>query len=222
MAHKTKLLNFPMDPDEAVSGYWRARASQSVHDTYRGLPLAKMPEDLRTYQHIIWDTSPEVIVELGTFAGGSALWFLDQLKALSTGDSPQVITIDVDGVDIVELGTPGITHIMGDLRNPAMIALVKDMMRADARTMVVEDSAHTYGVTKAALEGYSEFVTPGCYFVVEDGIVEEQDVCPPGWYDPGSVKKAIDGFMDGNEDFVQHSYAPYGLTMHHGGWLERR
>ena len=87
--------------------------------------------------------------------------------------------------------------------------------------MVVEDSAHTYVVTAKALELYHDLVAPGCYFVVEDGIVEDEEVCPPKWYSPGSVGKAITEFIDAHPGFQRQDLAHYELTMNIEGWLFR-
>ncbi len=32
---------------------WRQRARQCGSDTYAGLPCGKLPEDLRTYEHLM-------------------------------------------------------------------------------------------------------------------------------------------------------------------------
>jgi len=193
---------------------WGHRALLSVTDHYRGRVLAKMPEDLRTYQRLIEATKPEVIVELGTFDGGSAMWFADQLRTLTT-TPPSVITVDITRSDIPD---DAVTRITGDLSYEA--GRVESFV-AGRRCMVVDDSAHTYKSTSDALRLYSGLVSEGCYFVVEDGIVEEKDVCPPQWYAPGTVKRAIDEFVAAHAEFKQHFYADYVLTTNHGGWLER-
>ena len=60
----------------------RARGGQSLSDSYAGVP--KLPEDLRVYEHMLWLSTTEVVVELGAYAGGSALWFRDRLRTLAS------------------------------------------------------------------------------------------------------------------------------------------
>lgn len=68
----------------SLRDYWVDRLYQHVLDCYAGLPLAKFPEDLRLYEHLIWLARPDVIIEIGTFGGGSALWLRDKLPTLAT------------------------------------------------------------------------------------------------------------------------------------------
>ena len=65
----------------ALRDYWLARAAQHTSDSYAGVPLSKFPEDLRTYEHLLWETRADTVIEIGTQAGGSALWFRDRLLA---------------------------------------------------------------------------------------------------------------------------------------------
>src|SRR2546423_4676220 len=41
--------------------------------TYHGIPTLKHPLDFWVYQEIIWDTRPDVIIEIGNLYGGSTL-----------------------------------------------------------------------------------------------------------------------------------------------------
>ena len=63
--------------------YWLDRVRQHMQDSYLGVPLVKFPEDLRVYEHLLWRSRTNVVIELGTFRGGSALWFRDRLRTLA-------------------------------------------------------------------------------------------------------------------------------------------
>lgn len=196
--------------------YWRRRAVESLTETYRGRGMAKMPEDLRTYERVIWETRPAAILELGTFEGGSALWFADRLRTLCDGGL--VVTVDITARGY--LHDPLVEHITGDLKSPEVVEEVHRKL-AGRRVMVSEDSFHSYDSTLSALTLYSDLVAPGCYFVVEDGIVEQQPFCPPNWYAPGSVGRAIEDFLSVTPGWKREYLAPYTLTTDHGGWLKR-
>ena len=107
--------------EPALRDYWRRRAEQHAHDSYAGVPLAKFPEDLRVYEHLLWLDAPDTVVELGTLWGGSALWFRDRLAAMHRygriAREPIVISVDIaqvgprraldgcgnsDGIELVE------------------------------------------------------------------------------------------------------------------------
>lgn len=195
--------------------YLYGRQQQSLYDHYKGVTLAKTPEDLRVYQHVIWQTKPDTIVELGTYHGGSAMWFADQIRTLCGDPNPTVITVDLEPVSIPD---PGVIVITGDLASvsPAVHATVFD--RDSKRVMVIDDSGHTYQTTTNALRLYHDLVTPGCYFVVEDGCVDEP------WHLPsfvGVVQPAIADFLGKHPEFTGHDYRPYGFGMYPNGWLER-
>ena len=199
----------------AVTDLWRIRLQNHTHDTYRGRLLSKFPEDLRVYQHIIENSAPDVIIELGSHDGGSALWFADQLQTFF--GNGEVISLDINMV--MPMDRDDITFIHGDLTDPAVVEQVTELVR-DRSCMVVEDSAHTYDVTRRALELYSPFVYGSQWMVVEDGVVDEERLRLPYW--PSGVQSAIRDFCANEQGkrFTQHSLTPYGLTCHHSGWLQ--
>jgi len=216
-----KLANIQAGVNRDMADYWADRLMQHHRDQYKGRVLAKLPEDLRVYQHVIEETRPQVVVELGTYAGGSALWFADQLNVLcGARDGPTVITIDtaIRGRNIT-MDDPNVAFIHGDLADANVIARVHGIA-SGRRVMVVEDAAHTDRCTTAALESYADLVSPGCYFVVEDAIVDDPVLALPGW-EGGGVTDAIERFLAKHEEFTQEHLEPYGLTMHFGGWLKR-
>jgi cephalosporin hydroxylase len=207
-----------IDLDQTVREYWKSRLHSHFNDRYRGRQLIKFPEDLRTYQKVIEETRPNVIIELGTCDGGSAMWFRDQLAVFS--DKPVwVVTIDTNRSEMTPY--PGVLELVGDLRDQAIIEKVFEIINNDDRVMVVEDSAHTYDVTLSALRLYSRFVTSGCYFVVEDGIVDEPNLTI--WPSVYGVQPAIVDFLASvsGQAFTREWREEFGLTMHQGGWLRK-
>lgn len=47
--------------------------------TYRGVPCVKCPFDYVIYQMIVEEVRPDLIIEIGAFEGGSALYLADLL-----------------------------------------------------------------------------------------------------------------------------------------------
>jgi len=201
--------------DRSFRDYWTDRLRQHLDDRYKGRQLAKMPEDLRTYQHVIEASKPDVIIELGSGSGGSAVWFADQLQVLCGGGS--VITVDISEPQL-PLGDPRVTFVQGDLAVAS--ERVHAIVPLDKRVMLVDDSAHTYQSTMNALTLYADLVTPGCWFVVEDGVVDESISV---WNGAG-VQPAIRDFLntENGSRFEQQDLALYGLTTDFGGWLEAK
>lgn len=220
---------------DSLLAYWRSRARQHVQDVYAGVPLSKFPEDLRVYEHLLWSAAPDTVVEIGTQAGGSALWFRDRLRTLQAygriARAPRVISVDVDQ-SLARRHLPAadprweeaITLIEADVTDRATADLVRAVVGEDARCLVIEDAAHTYATTTAALEAFAPLVAPGGYFVVEDGCVDVEALrVDPDW--PRGVLPAIDDWLHspaGAAFARRPDLERYGITCHPGGFLQRR
>jgi cephalosporin hydroxylase len=223
----------PFDPEMSVAELWERRLGQVIADTYAGVPLLKLPEDLRVYEHIIWSAGIGRVIELGNYQGGSTLWFRDRLRVLRDYGrirDLQVIAIDLDiGPAERWLGKvdPGyrdeITLIAGDVTDPGLPDRVGAELRSDAPTLVIDDSAHTFETTTASLRGFSGFVTEGSYFVVEDGCVDVEELrVHPSL--PRGVIPAVKEWLETPQavEFRQRrDLELYGLTCHPQGYLQR-
>lgn len=222
-----------IDLTQDVRSYWLKRAAQHTSDSYAGVRISKFPEDLRVYEHLLWASRSDVVVELGVQFGGSALWFRDRLHALEQYGRirrGRVISIDVDFAAAQEAllaADPdyagSIKLVEGDVRDPDLQRRVRDLVPDGARCLVVEDSAHTYDTTRAALAGFAELVPLAGYFVVEDGCVdvEEMRLCD-SW--PRGVLPAVIDWLatrEGSAFTVRRDLELYGLSCHPHGFLQR-
>lgn len=129
----------------------------------------KTAEDLARYRVILANTEPQLIIETGTFQGGSALWFAER------------------GYDVVSIDTESSTakpeardHPLIHLLHGDSVLLAPEVEKrlGGMRTMVVLDSDHTAGHVQAEIEAYAPLVSPGCYLVVEDGICDWMGMAP--------------------------------------------
>lgn len=85
--------------DSSLGELWRERVGEHVRDTYAGIPMSKFPEDLRTYERVLWERKPAIVIEVGVRHGGSTLWLRDRLfdfQRYRFGPAPRVIGVDVD------------------------------------------------------------------------------------------------------------------------------
>jgi cephalosporin hydroxylase len=224
----------PIDLGASVSELWRARINHVVWDTYAGVPLVKFPEDLRVYEHLLWLSNPDVVIELGTHAGGGALWLRDRLRTLRAygrTDSVRVISVDLDtalarqSLGAVDAGfEEEITLLDGDVLDPGLPDRVGAHVPDGARCLVIEDSAHTGEATAAVLNGFPRFVGPGGFLVVEDTCVDVEEMRVFDYWPRGSLA-AIDEWLasaDGEEFVRRDDLELYGMTCHPGGFLQRR
>lgn len=121
--------------------------------------------ELAPFLALAMDLEPKVIVEVGSFAGGT-LWAWMQF-------CPRVIGIDrppkgfETGPQLSELGCE---VLLGDSHDPGMVADLEKMLDGEPVDMLFIDGDHSYEGVKADYELYSPLVRPG-------GIVAFHDVC---------------------------------------------
>jgi cephalosporin hydroxylase len=219
---------------DSLLEYWRARLAQHTSDTYVGVALAKFPEDLRVYEHLLWLQAPDTVIEVGTQFGGSALWFRDRLSTLQSygriEHAPLVVTIDTDQArarGALRAADPRyeehITLVEGDVQDAATVAAVREHVGARTRCFVIEDSAHVYTTTRASLEAFGGLVPVGGFMVVEDGCVDVEELrINDDW--PTGVLPALDDWLateDGRRFVVRRDLELYGVSCHPRGFLQR-
>lgn len=218
--------------ERPLSEHWFERLDRHFADSYAGIRLLKFPEDLRVYEHLLFETRPDAVIEIGVENGGSALWFRDRLATIAHygGPPPRVISIDIApqrARQDLSAADPQyereITLLEGDVCDPELPERVAELLAPGARCVVIEDSAHTYPTTLAALNGFARFVAPGGWFVVEDGCVDVDALRPDeNW--PRGVQTAIAEFLktpQGRAFERRRDAEVYGLTSHPGGFLQR-
>jgi cephalosporin hydroxylase len=180
---------------------------------YRGVLTWKNVLDLWIVQEIIHDTQPEVVVEIGSKFGGTTLWLSDVMRSVGSG---RVISIDL--VRPATNFLDNVQFVQGDSVASETVATVEES-RASRRTMVMTDGNHAADHVLAELELYSPMVAPGCYFIVEDGIV---DVMAWQQYTPGPLV-AVQKFLCTNNQFViDESREKFILTYAPSGFLKRQ
>ena len=219
--------------DESLQDYWLERVAQHTSDSYAGVTISKFPEDLRTYEHLLWESRASVVVELGTQFGGSALWFRDRLAGFERYGRvkrPLVISIDVDVSKAAANLKAADRHyersiklIEGDLGDPEVVRRAHGAVPRGATCLVVEDAAHVSETTRAGLELYSDLVQPDGFYVVEDGCVDiERMRLSPDW--PRGVLPALQEWLKtpaGSRFTVRRDLEFYGMSCHPGGFLQR-
>src|SRR6476619_4914343 len=105
-----------------------------------GAQALKNPLDLWVYQEIMVDTRLELVVETGTYRGGSAFFLASICDLLGTGE---VVSIDVEPVRDDYPAHPRITYLGGrSSTDPEVVSAVRERA-AGKRTLVVLDSDHS-------------------------------------------------------------------------------
>lgn len=180
-----------------------------------GVTALKTPQDLWTYQEIIAETGPDLIVETGTFEGGSALYLATLCDALGRG---RVIS-----VDLVSRGPlpehPRALFLRGSSTDPEILERIRAEIQPDSRVMVILDSNHDRDHVLAELRAYGEMVSPGSYLVVEDTNINGHPVAP--LWGPGPMEAVEEYLASGAPYRVDGSREKFLVSFHPRGFLRR-
>ena len=181
-----------------------------------GTPIWQPVLDLWTLQETIFEVKPDLIIECGTYKGGSSFFYAQLFDLMGKG---RVITVDVEKLH--NLSHPRVTYLIGDSVSSGIVNRVgEEVERADGTVMVVLDSDHSRSHVMRELEAYHAFVTPGSYLHVQDGVIDVLPVFGPGR--PGPLR-AIEGFLKNHPEFEldEERSQRFLITHHPKGWLRR-
>jgi cephalosporin hydroxylase len=161
--------------------------------TYRGIKMIKNPFDYLLYQMIINEVKPDLIVEIGTNHGGTALYMSDMLDLIGKGE---IHTIDITEYPMDErvLNNKRIKRFLGgyqsyDLKNCEGFETI----------LVIDDGSHLYEHTLEILQKFQNIVTTNSYFIVEDGALIHIGLTKD--YGGGPVR-AIEEFLTTNDKYI--------------------
>jgi cephalosporin hydroxylase/glycosyltransferase involved in cell wall biosynthesis len=218
-----RLSQTAPDFSTAVPAEVLATIQQGVIRTrYRGVPFLKSPFDIALYMQLIERLHPATVIEIGTKAGGSALWFADMMAA--HGLSPRVMSVDIDADP--EFKDERICFLRGDANDLGKALGKETLGRLPHPWLVVEDSAHLYEPCLAVLRFFHAWLQPGDYIVIEDGVVAHLPGQPYGHYQNGP-NRAVAAFLEthGSAYSVDAELCDFfgkNVTYNPRGWLVRR
>lgn len=135
--------------------------------TYKGIKAIRCPFDYVIFQMILHEVRPDLIIEIGTNNGGSAVYLSDLMDSFNIEGEIHSIDINDDakenikGYDRIHLFTDGWENY--DL----------SITEKFKKILVIEDAAHTYSCTLGAIEKFAGVVSKDSYLIVEDGIVDD-------------------------------------------------
>jgi cephalosporin hydroxylase len=182
--------------------------------SWLGTQALKNPLDLWVYQEIIFETQPDLIVETGTYRGGSARFLASICDLL---DSGEVVSIDVEPLREDYPQHPRITYLGGrSSTDPAVVDEIRE--RADGRSiLVILDSDHSEAHVNAELAAYAPLVPVGSYVIVEDSNIGRirKDLLP-------GPLEAVKAFLADSDEFeIDRDREKFLITFNPSGYLRR-
>jgi cephalosporin hydroxylase len=185
-----------------------------IHATWLGAQALKNPLDLWVYQEIVFETRPELIVETGTYRGGSALFLASLCDLLGSGE---VVSIDVEPVRDDYPTHPRITYLGGLSSTDSTVVEYVRERAAGSAILVILDSDHAQSHVEAELAAYAPMVPVGCYVIVEDSNIGRirKDLMP-------GPLQAIDSFLASTDEFeIDREREKFLITFNPSGYLRR-
>lgn len=138
--------------------------------TYRDVPCLKHPMDFALYAQLVWEMKPRSIIEIGSKAGGSALWFSDLQQTY--GIDGRILSIDI-APPTPPYQRPEIQFVRGDANNLGESVSADILASLPRPWLVIEDASHHYAATLAVLRFFGPRMHRDEYIVVEDGNVSD-------------------------------------------------
>ena len=212
MSSDTLDANLDMTLRQWIERYQKELVFERVR--YRGLPTWKNVLDLWIYQEIIWENQIDLVIEIGVRHGGTTLWLSDQLQTFC-GDRGRVLAIDLERPPIT---FPRNVHfILGDSIAESTVAEVRTRS-VGHKTLVLADGNHAAEHVLAEMRLYAPFISPGSYFIAEDGIVDVM-----GWkeFTPGPAVAARRFVAENDEFVIDQTREKFLLTYAPDGFLKR-
>jgi len=190
--------------------------------SWLGVNIQKNPCDLLVMQELIFQVKPDLIIETGARAGGSALFFASILNLIGYGE---VISVDktLEHVDFAQVDDHHfawrIQFLTGESISSSVLSAVRERVPKCDKVMVFLDSWHSEKYVAAELDAYKGFVTPGSYMIVEDTHINN----PVTWkHKDRGPAAAVEAFLIENHNFAtDYTCEKLVFTFNPGGYLRR-
>lgn len=180
-----------------------------------GVQTLKCPLDMWIYQEIIFELKPDLIIETGTWNGGSALFIATMMDIINNG---RVISIDVEKRE--RPIHPRITYITGSSIDPEIVNKVKETIDSKIRTvLVILDSDHRKDHVIEEMRIYGKLVTKDSYLIVEDTNLNSHPVVPE--HGPGPMEAVLEFLKENNEFVIDDGKEKFFMTFNPRGYLKK-
>lgn len=181
---------------------------------WMNVPCLKCPLDLWIYQEIFAEIQPDLVIETGTYFGGSALYMAHILDVVGKGE---IITIDVSDYEARPMHAR-IKYIKG---SSVDADLIKQLLgnRGNETRLVVLDSDHSKNHVLHELHLFAPYVSRGSYIIVEDTNVNGHPTLPSFGDGP---YEAVQEFLEANPNFeIDRAREKFLMTFNPNGFLKR-
>jgi cephalosporin hydroxylase len=188
---------------------------------YRDIPMQKHPVEIALYMRLLWEIKPATIIEIGTLAGGAAVWMGDLLNTFGIGG--RVISVDLKP-PTPSYAPPNVKFLRGDANNLGATLDPEFLLELPRPWLIIEDSSHDYAATLAVLRFFDPLLRSGEYMIVEDAAIAElgQD----SWHGGGAARATAQFMHDRGGNYeIDAAYCDYygrNVTGNPNGYLRKK
>ncbi|PGW55260.1 CmcI family methyltransferase [Bacillus thuringiensis] len=195
--------------------YYKSKTWAYGNTKWLGYPILKYPCDLFLYQEIIYEIQPDIIIECGTFNGGSSLFLCSMLDLINKGT---VLSIDIDPKPNLPTHKR-LSYLKTSSTSELALQTVQNTISSNDTVLVILDSNHRKDHVLQELQLYHSFVTPGSYLIVEDTNINGHPVYPE--FGPGPME-AVEEFLKNNNDYiVDETKHKFLISFNPKGYLKK-
>ncbi len=183
--------------------------------SWMGIHIKKLPFDLWVYQEMLFQLKPDLIVECGTYKGGSSFYLASLMDIIGKGE---IITIDIEKYECRPVHGR-IKYLTGSTLDEEILNQVSRYVSGKETILVILDDDHSKDHVLKECRAYSKFVTFGSYLIVEDSNVNGHPVYP--LFGPGPYE-AIEEFLQENGNFIiDKSKELFYFSFNPNGYLKK-
>jgi len=190
--------------------------------TWMGVQTYKSPMDMWNYQEILFSLKPSVVIEFGTWHGGSALFFSSIMKQI--GRPYIVVSADIEASRISEKAKsdPDIRLLTMSSAAPELKEILKDIREKNpGSAFAILDSDHSKQHVLAEMTNLRDILVAGDYLVVEDSNINGHPVAKS--FGPGPYEAIQEYFRMFPHDY-EHDFnreRKFGFSFAPNGFLRR-
>jgi cephalosporin hydroxylase len=190
--------------------------------TWMGVQTYKSPMDMWNYQEILVSLQPSIVIEFGTWQGGSALFFSSAMQQI--GRPYIVVSVDITASRISEKAKsdPNIRLLTATSASPELRQTLQTL-RNDypGPAFAILDSDHSKQHVLAEMMNLRDVLIAGDYLVVEDSNVNGHPV--KRFFGPGPYEAIQEYFRmfprEYKHDFEREQ--KFGFSFAPNGFLRR-
>jgi cephalosporin hydroxylase len=191
--------------------------------SWLGMEIYKSPLDLWSYQEIIFELRPSIIVEFGTHSGASAHYFATVAAAVAP--KAYVLSVDITDKRIVPhlRDAPGIEFLTSSSTATNVAQRISELrVELPGPVFAILDSDHSKTHVLDEMLLLRPLMRAGDYLVVEDSNINGHPVLPNWGEGPfEAVQEYLERFP-GDFELDRRRELKFGWTFAPHGFLRRR